>query len=364
MTEPKSLLTVMGKGQGYLKAGFLGFNKSGKSWTAMLLAIGTRAFFKLDGPIAMYDTEGGSEYIARQVRKHTGKDLIGVRSRSLADLIAMARECERSGVSVLLADSMTHPWREVCKSYLDEVNRLRERRGKAPRKKLEFQDWGQIKELWAPWTDFFLNSRLHIIVCGRAGYDYDYELNDETNQRELIKSGIKMKTEGEFGFEPSLLVEMERVQDLSGDYPKILHRAVVIGERFGVIDGKMADDPTFEFFKPHLEMLTPGAHAPIDTESRTVIAADDAGDSDWNSEKRERAILCEEIQGLMVERWPGQTADEKAAKLALLEQVFDTRSWTKIETMQSANLRSGLNLIRAILRPNPKSEQLKIEAAS
>lgn len=353
---------VLGKGQGYLKAGFLGFNKSGKTWTALSLALGTRKFFGMDGPIAMYDTEGGNEYIAHRVRKETGKDLVGCASRSLSDLLGMAQECERDGVSVLLADSMTHPWREVCKSYLDAVNRKRKEKKLAPRYKLEFQDWGIIKDLWAPWTDFYMNSKLHIIVCGRAGYDYDYEENEETGRNDLVKTGVKMKTEGEFGFEPSLLVEMERIQDLSGAHTKILHRAVVIGDRFGVIDGQAADDPGFDFFQKHLEMLTPGAHAPIDTRGKTVTSYDDAGDRDWNRERENRKIFCEEIQGLVAEKWPGQTADEKGARLALMEQIFNTRSWTKVEGMDSAELRRGLEDVRAILRPGPlKAEVVRAE---
>src|SRR6185503_10075486 len=100
-------------------------------------------------------------------------------------------------------------------------------------------------------TDFYLNSKLHIIICGRAGFDYDYEENEETQRKELIKTGIKMKTEGEFGFEPSLLVEMEAVQNLAqgggrgkkNAAPKagvsVTRRAVVLKDRFSVIDGAM-----------------------------------------------------------------------------------------------------------------------------
>src|SRR5437762_5645356 len=225
-------------GQGYVKAGFLGLNKSGKSYTAALLAIGIRRYFQLEGPIAMYDSETGSEYLAPLIREATGKDLIPFRSRSLSDMLDMAKDCEKHGVAVYLVDSVTHPWREVGKSYLTAVNAKRREKKLPPRHKLEFQDWGIVKDLWEPWTEFYLNSKLHIIVCGRAGYDYDYETNEETERKELIKTGVKMKTEGEFGFEPSLLVEMERVQDLTGEHTRILHRATVIGDRFGAIDGK------------------------------------------------------------------------------------------------------------------------------
>ena len=53
-----SRLQSLGKGQGYLKAGFLGFPKSGKTFTSFRLAFGVRKHFGLKGRIAMFDTEG------------------------------------------------------------------------------------------------------------------------------------------------------------------------------------------------------------------------------------------------------------------------------------------------------------------
>ena len=40
------------------------------------------------------------------------------------------------------------------------------------------------------------------MIAGRAGYDYDYEQREDGTGKDLVKTGIKMKTEGEFGFEP------------------------------------------------------------------------------------------------------------------------------------------------------------------
>ena len=41
------------------------------------------------------------------------------------------------------------------------------------------------------------------------GYEYDY-FEDEAGKKQLEKTDIKMKAEGEMGYEPSLLVLMER----------------------------------------------------------------------------------------------------------------------------------------------------------
>ena len=79
--------------QGYLKAGFLGFPKSGKTFTSVKLAIGTIKLFKLDGPVALFDTESGSNYVADMIKSETGKDLLGVRARSFNALMQFAKDC-------------------------------------------------------------------------------------------------------------------------------------------------------------------------------------------------------------------------------------------------------------------------------
>jgi hypothetical protein len=216
-----------------LKAGFLRFQKSGKTFTAMLLAIGTRKFCGLTGPIAMFDTEGGSEYIARVVQPASSASRAGRSTRCARWLRSACRWRSRYSSS----NSVTHVWRELCDAYLEQLNERLAAKKVPRRQRLEFQDWAHVKGVWARWADFYLNAPLHII-CGRAGYEYDMELNEETGRKELVKTGIKMKTEGEFGFEPSLLVEMEREQcpDGTGSFP-LQRRATVLGDRFGVIDG-------------------------------------------------------------------------------------------------------------------------------
>lgn len=345
------LLKPIGTGQGYLKAGFLGFQGSGKTFTAVKLAVGTRKYFNLPGPIAMFDTESGSDYVSNTVKKETGKDLLGVKSRSFTDLVQFGQECLTSGVSVAIIDSITHPWRELCDAYLGQLNEKRRQGNKAPLLKLEFQHWNAVKGQWQKWPDFYLNSALHIIICGRAGFEYEMETNDE-GRKELIKTGVKMRVETEFGFEPSLLVEMEREQeqDANGTW-HLKRRATVIKDRFGVVDGKTMMNPDFNFFLPHVKLLTPGASAPVDTSIKTDTGADDVGDDAWQRERRQRAILSEEIQGELVAAIPGQSAEEKKRKAELLYTVFATRSWTAIENMPSEKLRDGLEQIRAILRP-------------
>lgn len=343
-----SLIEALDTGQGYLKAGFLGFQKSGKTWTSAILACGVKNHLKLDGPIVMFDTEGGSGYIAGLVQEKTGTRLAGKRSRSFDELLAVAHEAEHAGASVFIADSMTHVWRELCAAHLKGINEVRRSKGQGPRTRLEFQDWNPIKEKWARWTDWYLNSKMHVVICGRAGYEYDMEEREDGSGKDLVKTGIKMKTEGEFGFEPSLLIEMERVQ-LLGDKTTLVHRATVIGDRFGAMDAAQADNPDFSFFLPHVSRLTPGAHAPIDVAVKSDPGIGEDGDAEWGRERKARVILCEEIQGELLRAWPGQTAAEKKAKVEAIERAFGTRSWTAVESLNSETLRVGLETMREIV---------------
>ena len=379
-----ALLQTLGKGQGHLKAGFLGFQGSGKTMTATLLAIGTRRHFGLDGPIAFFDTEGGSEYVAQLIQQFTGQELLGVRSRAFDDLMKTSLECLEAKVSVLIVDSVTHVWRETCDAYLKQVNdRIRERNARVPadrrrgfKTSLEFQDWNPLKAIWQRWADWFLNAPLHVIICGRAGNVYHMEKDEESGKKELQVVGVKMKVEGEFGYEPSLLVEMDRLEipDPHRQGRFLTRRvAVVKKDRFSILDGAdleidsaplrealQAKTPeqataamavalaqTMDFFTPHLARLTPGAHATVDTTIKTDAGVDEDGDSAYARERRQRVIACEEIQGDLVAAYPGQTAEEKRAKTDLVFLGFRTRSWTKVETeFTGAELRASRRKIQ------------------
>lgn len=356
-----SLLKPLGSGPGYLKAGFLGFTASGKTTTASLLAVAMKRQMKHDGPIAFYDTESGSDYVTPMLRALTKQEPIGVKTRDFNDLLAVGEECVSSGVSVLLVDSVTHIWRTLCDSYLAGVNKAREElcREKGwnfrERTSLEFQDWNPIKAQWAKWTDFYLTSPLHIIICGRAGFEYDFE-TDERGKKQLIKTGTKMKTESEFGFEPSLLIEMEVEQEKTTDGERQIRTAFIRKDRFNVMDGELGrfageQDPekalaaVAKFFGPHIERLTPETHTPMNT-TATPMRVDAAGADEWARERDRRTILTEEIQGLLTSHVPGMGAEDKKRKADLLQKHFGTRSWTAVESTHSDKLRVGLAALK------------------
>ena len=163
----------------YLKAGFMGFAGSGKTFTASQLAIGLAKDIGDNKPVAFFDTETGSDYLIKEF-ENAGVELLVVKTRSFRDLLGFLKEAE-SACSVAIIDSITHVWQELMEAYAKRNNR---------RNGLLFQDWGKLKTEWRQFTDLYLNSSLHVIMCGRAGYEYDYS-QDETGKKELLKTGTK-----------------------------------------------------------------------------------------------------------------------------------------------------------------------------
>lgn len=315
----------------FLKMGIMGFAGAGKTYTATSTAIGliehmqSMAIEYAGKPAFFLDTETGSDWVRPQFDA-AGIELFTAKTRAFADLLTAVREAEKDS-SLLLIDSISHFWKEICDSYMKQKKRTR----------LQFEDWAYLKGEWSKFTDLFINSSLHIILCGRAGYEYDYFQDDETGKKNLEKTGIKMKAEGEMGYEPSLLVLMEREMDM--DTHKVIRTASIIKDRSTVIDGRKFINPTFESFMPHIKYLNLGGRQlGVDT-SRTSEATIPMETRDNTRVQRE--IALDETQTLLTRYYPGQTGAEKKTKLDLLKKHFNA-SWTEMEKlMPLIDLRAG-----------------------
>jgi hypothetical protein len=324
----------------YLKMGILGFQGGGKTKTAGKTAIGLYKYMQSKGidcanrPVAFFDTETGSDWLIPDFQQ-AGVPLIVAKRRSFADLLAVVKEAE-AGASVLIIDSITHPWRELCESYMRKKQRTF----------LQMDDWGYLKgdHGWAKFTDLFVNSKLHIIMCGRAGYEFE-DYKDDNGKRQIEKVGTKMKTEGETGFEPSLLVLMEQVEDLRTG--KVKHRATVQKDRSTLLDGEQIDNPDFKDFLPHIERLNLGGdHIGVDIngDSQHILQTEKR---DWQPVQRK--IALGEIEEILVRHYPGQAAADKKAKAELLRTHFQA-CWAEIESVMPLDrLRQGYDTLHFTL---------------
>jgi hypothetical protein len=345
----------------YVKAGILGFAGAGKSYTATQIAIGIIELLRERGlpvknRIYWLDTETGSDFMKPIIEAH-GIELFVAKTRAFTDLLASIPEMT-ANADVGIFDSITHFWVEFIEAYKKKKVEAATRKGFRAYADLSFQDWGILKPEWAKFTDLYVNSPIHLIICGRAGYEYDYFENDQ-GKMELYKTGTKMKTENELGFEPSLLLEMERLRDPEaadsfksatnkkekGQAAKEMaesrawvRRCYVLKDRTTRLDGKVFDNPTCKDFLPHFEFLgLGGKHLGVDTSRTSDGYFGDTGES-FAAKKKRISIILEEIQGVLVELWPGSTKEDKLAKATIIYLAFNTRSWTAVENMDERTL--------------------------
>lgn len=340
-----SLLRKAVNEQAYFKVGILGFPGSGKTYTASHLALAITKAAENGKPVAFFDTETGSDFLINRFEAE-GVELMVAKSQAYKDLLDVAKEAE-GACSVLIVDSITHVWRELCEAY-------QRRKGL---RRMSFEHWAEVKREWATWTALYLNSRIHIFVLGRAGYEYDYEENDN-GKKELVKTGTKMRVEGEFGFEPSLLVEMERVSKGPEAGAGWTHRAHILKDRTDTINGLAFDfekldggykpgdyEKTFAPFRPAFAALNlGGAQVGVDDSRRSDGLF--SGGSDGAADRYAKVqIVLETIENTLVLLWPGHDAKSKAIKLAVVEGVFGERSWKAIERKPLEVLQEGNALL-------------------
>lgn len=245
----------------FVKAAFEGFAGSGKTRTAAELAIGLYKKIGSTKPIVAFDTEKAIHALKPKFDE-AGITVKVKRSRTLADLKGTMAYVRDGYADIMIIDSITHVWEDVVQSYMRSKNRTF----------MQFDDWGIVKPLWKQeFSHPFVHDPCHAIMCGRAGFEYEEEVN-ERGKKQIVKAGIKMKAEGETAYEPDILVLMERCEDIIGKEKKIWREATIIKDRSDLIDGKTFKNPTFKAFEPSVLALLSGAYVrPTETDTAAMF---------------------------------------------------------------------------------------------
>lgn len=305
------------KSPGFLKMGLLGLAGSGKTFTGSSVAAGLIKKNNVPSPLYFFDTEGGSAYLKKKFEK-LGVEVKVEKTRAFSDLIKGLELLKDSG-AVVIIDSITHFWTEFVETY-----RVEKQRGKSYRVDITFPDWAYLKREWSKFTTLFLNSSLHIIMCGRQGYEYSFQQNDENGKKELIKDDIKMKAETETGYEPSLLVHMARSGDADAT-GEVDHIATVLKDRFDVMDGKKITNPSYADFKPHIDNLDFGSPTvAVGDNSSKDLVNEELSQYQSGSNKKDKDLVIEEIEGYLNLAYPGSSADNKKSRTAWLNENAKT----------------------------------------
>lgn len=319
----------------YAKIAFEGFAGDGKSYTAVELAIGIHKLIGSQKPIAIVDTEKAMDKL-RERFKDAGITAKVNNGRSLATVAAIIDTCNKGYADVLLIDSITHIWEAFLEAYKAEKNKTR----------LSFEDWGILKPKWKKeFSDAFVNANTHIIFCGRAGFEYEDEKDDQ-GKRQIFKSGIKMKAEGETAFEPDILVLMEKVQNVLTDNKEIYRNATIIKDRTTKIDGKTFRNPTFEDFYPAISHLLDGTLKDLHGDELPDTFHDFENKFSEMGRKRSQAIA--EIEQAFNLMGLGTGKDEKKLKPAIMNKVFKVLSIEKLDSLPLKVVELGAATIKKV----------------
>lgn len=325
--------TTLDNSSPYFKCAIEGFAGSGKTYTMAVVAIGLHTRIGSAKPIAYYDTEKAGRHL-KPLFKEAGIEILHKESRTLADLVTAMRLGREGVFDILLIDSISHVWENFLQSYQEQKNRQR----------LQFEDWGILKPKWKKeFSEPFVRDRYHVFMCGRAGYEYSDE-KDENGKRQIYKSGVKMKVEGETAYEPDMLVYMERFEEIIERDKKVWRECTILKDRSTLLDGKTFQNPTYADFAPAVDRLLADI---VDKAPAPEAENHFANEESRAREYQLRKILCEEIIGEFQRRGhDGTSVAAKTARGALMEQVFGTRSWTKVEGMDSNILRHALAALK------------------
>lgn len=324
----------------HLKAGIFGFAGSGKTYTSALIAIGLwQKLNKLNGynkPVCFVDSETGSSYI-KKLFDNAKVPIQGIKTRAFVTLMAAMREAI-AGDNILLIDSISHFWAEIMRAYLKKNNLTR----------LRLRDFVPLKEEWSAFPTMYLNSPIHIVMAGRAGYDWGEENDDEEDgKKKLVKTGTKMKAEGDLGYEPTLLIEMEHVHADNSIGSTFINRAFVIKDKFDILKGKSFDMPCFDDFAPHINMLAIGGIPPtidVDTSSADMMVSHHG----MARRLKERDILVEELWEELPLRFNNRTDIGKQEGAKFLHETFGTLSKLGIESFSNERINEGLMKLKAL----------------
>jgi len=177
-----------------LRLGLSGASGFGKTKSALLLAYGmTQDWSK----IAVIDTENSSASLYSDLGNYNVLDLQAPYSPER--YIQAIELCEKSNISVVILDSVSHEWNGTG-GCLDIHEKLGGR----------FQDWANVTPRHQAFINKILQSSCHVITTTRRKMDYSLDVGSN-GKTQVVKHGTKEITRD--GFEYELTINFELVNE-------------------------------------------------------------------------------------------------------------------------------------------------------
>lgn len=334
----------------FIKASFGGFAGSGKTRTATELIIGCYQKFDIKKPLLIIDNEKGSRFLV-PIFKQAGIEVFVKDTMELGDVLTAFKMLNDGEIGFLFVDSLSKVWYKYIRDY-KEKNRIAF---------MTLQDWGKILPDWQEkFSDRFVELNGNCVFTGRGGFTYDVEEeeNNGKKKKSFVKSGVKMKLAGETPFEPDINVWMELEQEMEDGAPRTWRTAQIMKDRSGLIDGKTFINPTFKDFEPVIDFLV---NVPVGEVAGSSNHTNLAPSENWEDKNRrdQRDIYLEEIKAVFDALSLGTSNEAKRLKVAILEEVFQTASWTAIEKEHPDKLGDKVIILKAFkldyLKAQPES---------
>lgn len=238
-----------------LRIGLDGPAKSGKTWTALVIA--TACIQKWGGRIALIDTERES---ASKYGDIFDFDCVNLDSFSPDVFIEAIKVATAAGYTVLVVDSLSHEWMGTD-GILQQVE--------AAPDKNRFAAWRLPSLKHQRLIDALLQAPLHVVCTMRSKMAYSEEDDPaRPGKKRIVKLGLQPVQREGIEYEFDILFSLSHEHD-----------CVVTGSRCPEMpSGKASNCPGTEFFQPMLDWVSTGKEAPKpDTpsvgESKTISPA-------------------------------------------------------------------------------------------
>ena len=198
-----------------IRLGLSAVSGGGKTYSAILVAKGLCGDLS---KVAVIDTENGSADLYAHLGDYNVLPLTAPFSPER--YIEAIRTCEKSGMEVIIIDSISHEWdgKGGCLEIVESLG------GK-------YQDWAKVTPRHQAFLEAILHSPSHIITTVRR--KQDYEMLKDGNKIRIEKAGLKEITREGFEYELTINLELDTK-----------HNAVASKDRTNLFMGKPAFVPS------------------------------------------------------------------------------------------------------------------------
>jgi hypothetical protein len=198
-----------------IKLAMLGSSGSGKTYSALLVAFGiTNDWNK----IAVIDAENGSANLYAHLGTYKVLSLnVPFSPERYIDAIAI---CEKSGIEVVIIDSISHCWENLLASH-------------AAMSGNSFINWNKITPRYNAFIQKILQSNCHIICTMRT--KQDWVLNEKNGKLIPEKAGAKAIMREGIDYEFTVVLNLDTA-----------HKAKVTKDRTGIFNEKSEFIPSVE----------------------------------------------------------------------------------------------------------------------